>query len=136
MNTSVDDLKRIMSSKTDEELYDILYGHPDDYTADARAVAKNEFTSRNLAPQSIENFNITVEKQKQIEEAPLELPLKIIAFFFSTMLLGIPVLLAHRHYLENGARRKAREWGRWGLLGLLFYFVIGVFRFMVLILSK
>lgn len=49
MPTSVDDLRKVMATKSDEELYDFL---------------------------------------------------------------GIPVLLAHRYYVEHGARRKARDWGR------------------------
>ena len=126
----------MMLGKTDEELYDMLQGHPDDYTADALEAAKQEFSSRNLAPQSVENFNIAVEKQKQVEEAPLEWPLRIIAFFFSTVFLGIPVLWAYTHYVEAGATRKAREWGRWALLGLLFYFVLGTLRFVIPLFSN
>jgi hypothetical protein len=119
MSTSVDDLKKVMANKTDEELYDVLHGHPDDYTADAVEAAKQEFASRNLNAPTLSTLGSVVEGQKQVEEAPLEWPLRIIAFFVSTLALGIPVLLAHRHYVEKGARRKAREWARWGISFLL-----------------
>jgi len=65
-----------------------------------------------------------VEAQKRLEEAPLEWPLRILAFFVSTVLLGIPVLLAHRHCVEKGAKRKARQWGRWALAGFVFYVMV------------
>jgi hypothetical protein len=130
MSTSVDDLKRVMANKTDEELYDVLHGHADNYTADAIQVAKQEFSSRNLASPTLSSLSAAVQAQTRVEEAPLEWPLRIVAFFISTVFLGVPVLLAHRHYVEEGARRKAREWARWGLFGFLFYFVVSVVRFM------
>ena len=129
MSTSVDDLKRAMATRTDEELYDVLHGHPNDYTPDAIEAAKQEFASRNLAAPVLSNLSIAVEAQKQVEETPLEWPLRIVAFFISTLALGIPVIVAHRHYVEKGARRKAREWARWGLFGFFFYFVVSVLRF-------
>lgn len=125
-----------MANKTDEALYDVLHGHPDDYTADAIEAAKQEFASRNLTAPTLSTLGSVVEGQKQVEDAPLEWPLRILAFFISTLFLGIPVLLAHRHYVEKGARRKAREWARWGLFGFLFYFVVSVLRFMLLLLSN
>jgi len=131
MSTPVDDLKRVMANKTDMELYDVLHGHTDDFTADAIEAAKQEFASRNLETPVLSSLSTAVEEKKRVEEAPLEWPLRILSFFISTVFLGIPVLLAHRHYVENGARRKAREWARWGLFGFLFYFVVSILRFML-----
>jgi hypothetical protein len=136
MSTSVDDLKRVMANKTDEQLYDVLHGHPGDYTADAIEAAKQEFASRDLTSPALTSLSTAVEAQKQVEEAPLEWPLRIVAFFVSTVALGIPVIVAHRHYVEKGATRKAREWARWGLFGFLFYFVVSVLRFMLPLLSN
>jgi hypothetical protein len=136
MSTSVDDLKRVMANKTDVELFDVLHGHPDDYTADAIEAAKQEFASRNLAVPMLSSLNATVEEQKRLEEAPLGWSLRILSFLISTVFLGIPVLLAHRHYVEKGARRKAREWARWGLFGFLFYFVVSILRFMLPLFSN
>jgi hypothetical protein len=98
-----------------------LHGHPDDYTADAIEAAKQEFASRNPAAPMLSNLSTAVEAQKRVEETPWRWPLRVVAFIISTMGLGIPVLLARRHYVEKGARRKAREWARWGLFGFLFY---------------
>jgi predicted cobalt transporter CbtA len=133
--TSVDDLKRVMANKKDEELYDVLHGHPDDFTADAIEAAKEEFTSRDLTAPMLSNLSTAVEAQKRVEDAPLEWPLRILAFFISIVALGIPVLLAHRHYVEKGARRKAREWALWGLFGFFFYFVASVLGFMPRVFS-
>jgi hypothetical protein len=136
MTTSVDDLKKVMSNKTDEQLYDVLHGHPEDYTSDALEAAKQEFVSRNLSAPILTSLSTAVEGQKRAEEAPLGWSLRILAFFTSTVFLGIPVLLAHRHYVEKGARRKARDWGRWALFGFLFYFVASVLRFVMPLFSN
>ena len=135
MSTSVDDLKKVMANKTDEELYDVLHGHPNDYTADAVEAAKQEFASRDLTAPTLSNLSTAVEAQMRVEDAPLEWPLRILAFFISPLFFFIPVLLAHRHYVEKGARRKAREWARWGLFGLLFYFFLSVLRFVLPLFS-
>jgi hypothetical protein len=131
MTTSVDELRRVMANKTDAELYDVLYRRSDDYTADAFEMAKQEFASRHLTAPTLSSLSAAVEGQKGVEEAPLEWHLRIVAFFISTVALGIPVIVAHRHYIEQGASRKAREWARWGLFGFLFYFVVSVLRFML-----
>ena len=126
MSLASEDLKRAMSNKTDEELHDILYAHSGDYTADAVEIAKEEFRCRKLDAPTLRSFGAAVEEQRRREEASLEWPLRIVAFFFSTLFFGIPVILAHRHFVEQGARHKAREWGRWGLFGFVFYFTLSV----------
>jgi hypothetical protein len=136
MSTSFDDLKKVMANKTDEELYDVLHGHPDEYTGDAIDAAKQEVASRNLTAPTLSTLSTAVEAQKRVEETPLGWPLRIVAFFISTMGGGIPVILAHRHYVEKGARRKAREWARWGLFGFLFYFSVFVLRFVLPLFSN
>lgn len=128
MSIPVEDLKRIMADKTDEGLYDVLYGHSNDYTSEAIEVAKQEFASRSLDEPTLSNLGNVAKEQKQIEEAGLEWPLRTVAFFVSTMFLFIPVLLAHRHYVEKGAKRKAHEWARWALYGFLFYFALSLLR--------
>jgi hypothetical protein len=70
MSTSVD-LKRVMANKTDEELYDVLHGHSDDYTGDAIDAAKQEFASRNLTAPTLSTLSAAVEAQKRGDEAPL-----------------------------------------------------------------
>lgn len=136
MSTSVDDLKKVMANKTDEELYDVLHCHPADYTPDAVEAASQEFASRNLTAPALNRLSTMVEGQKTVEEAPLEWRLKIVAFFISTLALGIPVIVAHRHYVEKGARRKAREWARWGLFGFIFYLTLSVLLFILPLFSN
>ncbi len=110
------------SNKTDEELYDILYIHSQDYTRDAIEAATEEFHRRKLdAPAP----NI-VAAVREKEESHLSWPLRILAFFVSSAFLFIPSLLAHRHFVEKGERRKASEWARCAIYGFIFYFILGV----------
>jgi hypothetical protein len=85
MSVSVEELKRVMANKTDEELYDVLYGHSNDFTRDAVEIAQQEFSFRNLDPPTLSNLETAVEQQRRLEEAPLEWPLRILAFFTSTL---------------------------------------------------
>jgi len=128
MNLSSHGLKKAMSDKTDEELYDIL-AHSKDYTADASEIANEEFRSRKLDAATLSSLGTAmVEEQRQREEAPLSWTLSMVAFFFSTLFFGIPVILAHRYFVEHGAKRKAREWKQWGLFGFFFYVALFVLR--------
>jgi hypothetical protein len=112
-----------MTNKTDEELYDILYVHSGDYTAAALESAREEFAGRKLDAPTLNNFGAAAERLRSVEASHLSWPLRIFAFLFSTWGFGIPAVLAHRHYVEQGARLKAREFGRWALLGFTFYLV-------------
>jgi len=112
--------------KSDEELYDVLYGHAADYTADAVEIAKQEFNARHLDAPALANLATGVEQKAALDEAPLGWPLRVVAFFTSTMFFFIPLMLAHRHYVECGARRKARDWARWAWLGFAFYVLAGI----------
>ena len=126
-----------MANKTDEELYDVVHGHSNDYTPDAVEIAKLQLSSRTLDAPTVSTLSTAVEGQKQLEQAPLEWSYRILAFFTSTIFFAIPVILAHRHYVEKGQRRKAREWARWGLFGFLFYFAMSVLlRYVLPLLSN
>ena len=126
MGLSAEELRNVMARKTDEELYDVVHAHAPDYTAEAIEAAKRELSSRNLdVPRLTELGTVVAGKLKQ-EDAPLEWPMRIVAFFISTMFLFIPLVLAHRHYVERGARRKARDWARWAGLGFVFYLFAAV----------
>lgn len=110
------------SNKTDEELYDILYIHPEDYTRAAIEAAGEEFSRRKLDAPTPNS----VAEVREKEESHLSWPQRILAFFVSSAFLFIPSLLAHRHYVEKGERRKASEWVRWAIYGFIFYCVLGV----------
>ena len=115
------DLKAAMSLKSDQELCDVLYGHRNDYEPNAIAAAQEEFNRRNLTPQTVGELRASVERDVEMERAPLGWGLRIVAFFVSTLAMGIPVMLAHSHYVELGAYRKARDWKHWAAFGFLFY---------------
>jgi len=129
MRLSRKELKKTISNKTDNELYDILHVHSRDYSPEAIEVARDEFLVRKVDTPTLESLGSAGEAMRTREEAPLEWSLRIIAFFFSTAFLGIPVLLAYRHYIEHGSRRKAREWGRWGLFGFAFYLALSIITY-------
>ena len=68
----------------------------------------------------------TVGRAREREDAQLGWGLRIVAFFVSSAIVFIPVILAHRHFVEKGEMRKAREWTRWAIYGFLFYCALGV----------
>jgi hypothetical protein len=130
MKLSSEELKQAILNKTNEELYDVLHVHSANYTPEALEIAKREFLARGLDSDTLTQLSSTadvLQKHKEAQEqAPLEGHLKVIAFFFSTLFFGLPMLLAFRHYAERGARRKTREWGKWAVAGFFFYFIMGL----------
>ncbi len=88
--------------------------------------ARAEFSRRQLGESSLSDVVAFAEKAREKEEAHLSWRLKMLAFFVSSAILFIPVLLAHRHFVENGERCKAREWARWAIYGFIFYCTLGV----------
>ncbi len=121
MSAAYRDLLESMPNRSDAELYDILYGHRDEYTEDAIRAAEEEFRRRELPPSVVRNLECAAAARRQEEDAPLPWHLRLFAFFGCTSLAGIPAIIAHRRYVEQGARRKAREFARWSLYGLGFY---------------
>jgi hypothetical protein len=126
MKPSQEELKQAISRKSDSELYDMLHVHSSDYTADALEIARGEFVTRKMEAPALSDLAAAGAKLRRNEEAPLEWGLRMVAFFVSTAFLGIPVLLAHRRYVEQGAKRKARDWARWALFGFIFYFALSI----------
>jgi hypothetical protein len=121
-----EELKQAILSKTNEELYDVVYVHSTDYTPEALEIAKREFIARGVDAHTLTQLSsaadLRQEHEQAQEQAPLEGYLKVVAFLFSTLFLGIPVLLAYNHYVNRGARRKAREWIGWAAGGFFFFF--------------
>ena len=130
MKLSSENLKQAISSKTNEQLYDVLHVHSADYTPEALEIAKREFLARGVDAHTLTQLSSAadvLQKQEQAQEqAPLEGYLKAVAFLSSTFCLGIPVLLAYNHYVARGARRKASEWLRWAAGGFFFFVIIPV----------
>lgn len=126
MRLSPESLQEQMSSKSDEDLYEILHSHSQDYMPETIEAARAEFSHRQLDAPTLSSIVEAAEKVREKEEAHLRWPLRMLAFFVSSAIFFIPVLLAHRHYVEKGERRKAREWARWAIYGFVFYCVLGV----------
>lgn len=131
MRPTSEGFTELMSSKTDEELYDILFIHSQDYTRDATESAGAEFRRRNSETPPPSSVAADVEKVRAREEAHLSRTHKAVAFVFSTVFVGVPVFLAHRHFVEKGEKTKAREWVKWAWIGCLFYIVLGIFTRML-----
>ena len=125
MKLSNEELKEAISKKSDEELYDILYVHRSDYTTETIELAREQFRAREIKEPMLADFADAGSRAIEQEDAPLNWPLKMCAFLFSTVFLGIPAMLAHRRYIDAGNKRKAREWARWALFGLAFYLTLG-----------
>ena len=119
-------LKEVMSNKTDGELFAILHAHPGDYTAEAIVAASEEFNHRSPSQRDIDTFTVAAESEREAAGTHLGWGLRILAFFISPVFFFIPVLLAHRHFMESGERQKAREWGRFALYGFVFYLAAGI----------
>jgi len=116
-----------MANKSDAELYDVVHGHSDDYTAEAVEAAQRELQVRNLDVPTLAKIGAVAAEKLRQAQTPLEWRMRIRAFFISPVLLFIPTLLAHRRYIERGEKRKADDWSRWALFGFAFYVVAGIF---------
>src|SRR5271166_977140 len=73
MSLSRVDLEQTMSRKTDDELYDVLYAHRQDYSVDAIEVASNEFRRRRLDAPEPETTDRSAERIEAQEEHGLKL---------------------------------------------------------------
>lgn len=125
MNTlplpSREELHEAMSRKSYEELCEISYVHPQDYTSLAVEIAREQVRGRNLDIPGLGILASAAEEQRRREQAHLQWPLRISAFFLTTIGIGIPLIWVYRHFVTRGAKCKAREWKQWSLLGFGFY---------------
>jgi len=129
---SPESLQEQMSGKSNEDLYDILHSHSQDYMPETIEAAKAEFTQRQLDAPTLGSIVESSEKVREKEEGHLSWPLRWLAFFVSSAIFFIPVLLAHRHFVEKGEKCKAREWARWAIYGFIFYCVLGAIRWVLI----
>jgi hypothetical protein len=136
MTPSNQELRHAIRGKTNEELYDVLYTHPSDYTDDAIELAREEFQLRKLDRPTVSNIRGAAYIQLKEEQVPLGWPLKLFAFFFATLLFGIPALLMQRRFIEQGQKRKAQEFWSWALYGFGFYAALFIARTILGILAR
>lgn len=118
---SREELKEAIVSKSYEELYDISYLHPQDYTSLAVEIARDQVRGRSLDIPELCILASAAEEQRHQEQAHLPWPLRISAFFLTPIGIGIPMILACRYFAARSAECKAREWKQWSLLGFGFY---------------
>lgn len=121
MKVSTEDLPEKMRNKSDEELFDIFQVHTQDWIPEAVQAARDEFNSRGLDEPKLIGIAASTEQTRKREDARLGWFPRLLAFFISTLFLCIPVLLAHRHFVEKGEKRKAKDWAKWAFYGFLFY---------------
>jgi hypothetical protein len=114
-------LEQTIAGKSDGELYDIAFIHSDDYGAPAVEIAKEEVRRRSLDNPLLSRLAIAFDEELKREQARLGWPLRTVAFFITTMGLGIPAMIAYRRFVNEGYRRKAHEWIEWGFFGFVFY---------------
>jgi hypothetical protein len=130
---SKEELSKKISIQTDEELFDMLYLHREDWTDLALEIASEDWKKRDLNPTRIEELRITANKRKQEEDEkadePLSWPLRI---FYVILTLGIwswivlPVI-AEVRYRNRGYSRKYREfWICMGATILVCLIVLGL----------
>lgn len=130
MRLSSEELGKIMSAKTDEELRDIIFVHSQDYTADAIQVARTEFNNRHLESPP-EGVAIATEELQTGPAETLGWTLKAIAFLLgmafvflslvspAAIILFVSLLLVNVGFVRKGQKRKASEWARWAFGGFL-----------------
>jgi hypothetical protein len=68
---SPENLQGIMSGKTDEELYDILYTHSQNFTTDTIEAARAEFSQRHLDETKLSSIAAAAETVREKENVHL-----------------------------------------------------------------
>jgi hypothetical protein len=117
-------LKQTIASKSDGELYDITCIHSDDYGAAAVEIANEELRRRSLDNPLLSRLANASEEEWRREQAHLGWPLSTVAFFITTVGIGIPAMIAYRRFVNEGYRRKAHEWIEWSFIGFVFYGIV------------
>jgi hypothetical protein len=65
-----EELKRAILSKTNEELYDVVYVHSTDYTPEALEIAKREFIARGVDAHTLTQLSSAADLRQEQEQAP------------------------------------------------------------------
>jgi hypothetical protein len=114
-------LEQTIAGKSDGELYDIACIHSADYSSAAVEIANEERRRRSLDDPLLSRLANAAEEEWKREHARLGWPLRTVAFFITTVGIGIPAMIAYRRFVNVGYRRKAHEWIEWGFFGFVFY---------------
>lgn len=120
-------LKQHVAARTDEDLYEMLFLHREDWTPEALAIAEEEWKRRDLTPEKLAIVQAICEerhrqrvgtKDQHLSTAP-KVFFFIFNFFFALGLLQL--LIAHTLYKSNGYERKFKESILWMAFGSTFY---------------
>jgi hypothetical protein len=132
------ELEQRIAARTDEDLYEMLYVHRDDWTPEARAIAETEWSRRSLTPDRFAVVQAVGAERKRAREAindePLSTGPRILFFIFNfAFFLGLPqLLIADSLYRGSGYDRKFWDCVKcmaYGLLSLLAASVPQTFEF-------
>lgn len=115
---------KIMRSKSDEQLIEILTRYRSDFDAAAVEAARDEVIRRDLKHDHLVIVHANVDEKFEHAEAKAAIPLdagwKVLAF----LILGVINLLAAATRKVDGYERKYRELKRWTFYGAAFYLVV------------
>lgn len=115
------DFSRIMRSKSDEQLIEILTRFRNEFDPSAVEAAREEVIRRDLKHDHLVTVHANVDRKFEHAEAKAGLPLgtgwKVLSFLFP----GVINLLAAAILKVDGFERKYRELKRWTLYGAAFY---------------
>jgi hypothetical protein len=121
----LEELERYIGTRTDEDLYEILFIHREDRTPEALAIAEQEWTRRALTPDRLTVVQAIGEERKRQREAikdePLSTAPRVFFFVFNfAFSLGLfQFLIAHMLYKSNGYERKFKDCFKWMMYGSL-----------------
>jgi len=125
---------KIMKSRSDFELIEIVTKLRNDYKPDAILAAEQEIEIRKLSINDVENakIQIKINEENIIKKAeePLELHWKALTF----LLPGIINIFIAGALKADGYDKKFKEVWKFTLFGLIFYAILVVFIFIFFIL--
>jgi hypothetical protein len=126
------ELEQRIAARSDEDLYEMLFVHREDWTLEALAIAEQEWSRRELTVNKLAAVQATGDERKRqraaIKDEPLSMGPKILFFVFNfAFCLGIvQLLIADSLYKSNGYERKYRDCFKWMAYGFLCLFVVSL----------
>jgi hypothetical protein len=110
-----EDLIREMSRRTDEELFEMLQIHREDWRPEALEIAETEWKRRAISPERIDEIRQAIIEKYHEEKVLAEQSLSWLAGFIFLIgpllcFLGFPqIIAAYYLYHRNGADQKYKD---------------------------
>jgi hypothetical protein len=120
-----DDLERSIAARSDEELYEMLIAHREDWTPEALGLAEQEWKRRDLAPDKLDEIRHSQEIKVREKEGRAHLPLsarqKLLFFIFNfAFSLGIvQIIIANLVFRSRGYEKKFVDSIIWMVYGFI-----------------